>query len=52
VFVSQRLRILTAGAVRSPSQALEGQAVAAAQDAHPWILMIALAGEAQWLREQ
>ena len=36
--------ILTAGAA-NPGQASEKQAVATAQDAHPWILMVVLAGE-------
>jgi cold shock protein len=36
--------ILTAGAAY-PGQASEEQAVATAQDAHPWILMVVLAGE-------
>ena len=45
MFVSQRLRILTAGAADPQGHAPDGQAVATAQDAHPWILMVVLAGE-------
>jgi|ERR1700689_938124 CspA family cold shock protein len=35
----------TAGAVDARAQLFAGQAVAAAQDAHPWILMIVSVGE-------
>src|SRR5512133_1244462 len=34
------------GRRRSPGHASDGQAVAAAQDPRPWILMVVLAGEA------
>ena len=46
MFVSQRLRILTAGADDAQGHAPDGQAVATAQDPRPWVLMVVLAGEA------
>ncbi len=43
MFVSQRLRILTAGAADPQGHAPDGQAVATAQDPRPWVLMVVLA---------
>ncbi len=50
MFVSQRLRILTAGAADPQGHAPDGQAVATAQDPRPWVLMVVLAIEADGYR--